>query len=404
MALSGRRMIVAIYQAKFPDHLDWATGPLPLTEGEIRADAAARSTYYPPRTVRLLYGEHDHAACRWHKEVKVMAGTATVVALEAIWVNDISGVLLVHILPDDILNAVRELAGHKNGSLNGFDVGALAPEFTISPAHPFTLAFATSARRFPRLYSILRYPRWASVDQWLWALGSRTNEEDYPPDPAQIPSDDEDRIRLSADWSGMILRDGMSLIGTRADRGPSDPYYGYAALYARTIYADAIALGLLQLQGIAALEEDLASITDAHGGNSAMEDLERRLAFFRHKLWWQHLTTHNVPNQILTAFHRQHRLPDRFQQILAEVSDSNRLARDDQARDVNNSAVLFTVVTVPIGIGLATLQLLGHPSSDEFIVVIAACLAISLLVLLTRPGRLAIHSVRRRLSPRSDQA
>jgi hypothetical protein len=34
---------------------------------------------------------------------------------------------------------------------------------------------------------------------------------------------------------------------------------------------------------------------------------------------WQHLTTHGILNQILTAFHRQHRLPDRFQQILAEV-------------------------------------------------------------------------------------
>jgi hypothetical protein len=56
--------------------------------------------------------------------------------------------------------------------------------------------------------------------------------------------------------------------------------------------------------------------------------------------------------------------------------------------------VLFTVITVPIGIGLAMLQLLGHPTSGEFIVVIAACLAISLLVLLTRPGRVASPSTR----------
>jgi hypothetical protein len=164
-----------------------------------------------------------------------MAGTATVVALEAIRVNGISGVLLVHILPEGILNAVRELVGHENGSLNGFDVGALAPELTVSPCAPLRSRSLPQRGDFPACIGILRYPRWAPVDQWLWALGSRTSEEDYPPDPARIASQDEDRVRLSADWSGMVLRDGMSLIGTRADRSPSDPYYGYAALYARTI-------------------------------------------------------------------------------------------------------------------------------------------------------------------------
>lgn len=397
MTPCGRQMIVAIYHASVPAGLDWPQGPLPLTVGALRADSAARSTYYPPRTVRLLYGGPGRA-CRWHKELKVRAGTATVVALEAIRVDSRTGVLLVHLLPGDILGTVRELAGRQSGTPNGFDVRQLAPELGIAAAPPYTLAFTTPARRFPRLYSLWRYPRWPAFDQWLWALASRTSENDYPPDPADIRGHEQDRMRLSADWSGMILRDGMALAGTRPDRGADDPFFGHALLYARTIYADAIALALLQLQGITALEEELADIPDALGGDSAMEDLERQLTFFRHKLWWQHLTAHGIPNQILAAFHREHRMSERFGQILAEVSDYSRLAHDDQARDVSNSTVLFTVITVPAGIGLAVLQVLGHPSSGEFILVIAACLAASLLVLLTRPGRLAIRSVRKRFS------
>lgn len=395
MPVPGRRAVVALYQAAVPPDLGWPQGPLPLAAGALRADSAARSAYYLPRTARLLYGEPANA-CRWHKEVKAQAGTAAVVALEAVRVDDRCGLLLVHMIPQDILATVRGLAGRTNAGLGGFDVGRLAPELSIVP-RPYTLAFLTGARRLPRLYSFWRYPRWPVTDQWLWALASRTSERDYPPDSAETGNYRQDRTRLSADWSSMVLRDGMALVGTRTDRGGSDPFFGTASLYSRTIYADAIALSLLQLQGITALEEELADIPDALGEDSALDDLERRLAFFRQKLWWQHLTAHGVPNQILTAFHRQHRLPDRFQEILAEVSDYSRLSHDDQAREVNNSAVLFTVITVPVGIGLAALQLLGHPSSAEVIMVIATCLAASLLILLTRPGRLAIRSVRRKL-------
>lgn len=398
MNLPGRRVIIAIYQAVVPHDLDWPSGPLPLAQGKIRADTATRSTYYPPRTARLLYGGPEHTR-RWHKKVKVRAGTATIVALEAIRVSDHSGALLVHVIPDDIRNAVRELGGRNNGALNGFDAQSLAPELAISSARPYTLAFMTAARRLPRLYSVLRYPRWAPINQWLWSLASRTNEEDYPPDPMQVARQDQDRIRFSADWSGMVLRDGMALVGARPDRGSDDPYYGSAFLYARTIYADVVALGLLQLQGITALEEDLARITDSPGDSSAMEDLGLKLAFFRQRLWWQHLTTHGVPNQMLNAFHSQHQLPTRFDQILAEVSDYNRLIRDDQERDVNSGAVILTVLTVPVGIGLATLQLIGHPAAGEVIGVMGACLLVSLAILLSRPGRIAVNSVRRRLSP-----
>jgi hypothetical protein len=389
----GRQWIVAIYPATFPVTLGWPQGPLPLSLGSLRADAATRATYYPLRTVRLLYGEPDRPR-RWYKETKVQADTATVIALETLRLDDQSGLVLVHMRTDDILATARALAGRAGGALSGFDIRQLAPELNIPTVSPYTLAFVTPGRRLPRLYNSPRYLRWSAVDQWLWALASRTSQDDYPPDLIEIGRHDQHFLRLSADWSAMILRDGMALVGTRPDRGTSDPFYNHATLYARSIYIDALLIGLLQLHGITNIEEAVASasvtLTDP-----AMAGLERHVTYFRHRLWWQHLSAHGVPNQILGAFHRQHRLPERFEQILAEISDFNRLARDDEARNINNSAVLFTVITVPVGIGLALLQAMGHADSHVFIVVIAACLGFSLLMLMTRPGRLCIRTVRR---------
>lgn len=390
-----RQAVVAMYRATVPATLDWTPGPLPLTLGSLRTDKTARATYYPPRTVRLLYGSAGHPV-RWHKEVKIQAGAATVTALEALRVDATSGILLVHLRPDTILPVLRCLAGRNPQALNEFDAGDVAPELEIASGHPYTLAFVTSPIELPQLYSSDRYPDWPAADQWLWALASRTDDDDYPPDLVEIRRQDDHFMRISGDWCGMVLRDGMALVGTRSDRGTDDDFYSHAAVYAQTIYADAITLGQLQLFGITALEEALAEASDSLDAPT-MAGLERQLTFFRHRLWWQHLSTHGVPNQIIAAFHKQHHLAERFDQILAEISDFTRLARDDQARDINNSAVLFTVITVPVGIGLALMQLIGHASTGQFITVIAACLAFSLLVLLTRPGRIIIQSVRRKL-------
>jgi hypothetical protein len=187
----------------------------------------------------------------------------------------------------------------------------------------------------------------------------------------------------------------MALVGTRQDQGRQDPFYNHAALYARTLYLDAILIGLLQLHGIGDLEDGLAGALD---GERSMAELEHRLTLFRHRLWWQHLSTHGAPNQILDAFHHNHRLPERFAQILAEINDYNRLTRDDEARDINNAVVLFTLVTVPAGIALALLQVLGSKAPWLFAAVMAAFAVLTALLLLTRPARLVLRGIRRRLS------
>lgn len=349
MTRQDRAVIVAIYQATFPRTLDWAEGPLPIRHGDVLADAANRAGYYPARTARLLYGSAGRPR-RWHMPLVTDVGDVELAGLEALRLRDepgAPGLLAVHLRATgtQALGVVRALAGRGDARVAGFNLDQLVDgQAIVVSAVPYTLTFVTRQRyRFPRLYPHPRYLRWSSIDQWLWALASRTNETDHPPDPRYLPrsrcsdGSDVDGVPLSADWCGLVLRDGVALVGRRADKGASDPFYNHAELYARSIYLDALLIGILQLQGISELEDALAAALDDPAA-SRLAELERRVTEFRHELWWQHLSAHGVPNQFLGAYQRQHRLRDRFDQALTEISDFNRLHRENEKRYINNGS------------------------------------------------------------------
>jgi hypothetical protein len=409
MTRPARAVIVAIYQATFPRTPDWAEGPLPFAHGDVRADTEGRSTYYPQRTARLLYGSPGRPR-RWHKTLDLRVGGVEVIGLEALRLHDepnARGLIIVHIKATGAhpLHVVRALARRGGARLEGFHPEELVGgAVAVAASVPHTISFVTPrGRRLPRLYRHHRYGRWSSADQWLWALASRTNATDHPPDPQHLPTAqnsafaDLDYVRLSADWRGLILRDGLALVGCRPDLGARDSFYNYAELYVRSIYLDAALIGLLQLHGISELEDALASALDTRLV-STMADLERRVTLFRHELWWQHLSTHGIPNQLLGAYQRQHRLRERFDQVLTEISDFNRLTRDDEKRYVNNALVLFTLMTVPASLALALLQALGSHSPWIFGSVLAACVIFTAALLTTRTARVVLRSIRKRLS------
>ncbi|MEV5576616.1 hypothetical protein AB0L06_41865 [Spirillospora sp. NPDC052269] len=404
MARPVRQIIIAIYPATFPCPPDWPKGPLPLSHQDVIADTVGRSTYYPARTSQLLFGTADRPR-RWHKFVHQPDGDVTVLGLEALSPDthpNATGLVIAHlsVRTTHPLDVVRSLS-RRRGTTTGFTPQPfLDGQARVRPeAVPYTLAFVTSdGRRLPRIYRHPRYLRWSCQDQWLWALATRTNCTDIPPDRPSTRVPAGERIWLSADWCGLVLRDGAALLATRPDRGEHDRFYNHAALYAQTIYLDALLIGLLQLHGISTLEDALADAL-AHDHTRTLPELERQLTTFRNRLWWQHLTTSGTPNAILDALHRHHRLPARFDQILAEINDLNRLSRENENRHVNSAIVLFTLVTVPVGIALALLQALGSQDLWLFVSVLTTAALVTGLLLLTRPARLVITSIRQRLTP-----
>jgi hypothetical protein len=55
----------------------------------------------------------------------------------------------------------------------------------------------------------------------------------------------------------------MGVVGMRPDQGRDDAFFGYAELYLRSIYLDAVLLGMLQKQGLTHLEEHMATALDS---------------------------------------------------------------------------------------------------------------------------------------------
>ncbi|MFI9597913.1 hypothetical protein [Nonomuraea sp. NPDC052265] len=400
-----RQTLIVVYEARFPAAPAWEPGPLVLQHGQVRSTAEARSEYYSAKAARVLYGDAAHAR-RWHDASRRLTAHGEIAGIEALRVTDepdACGLVAIHLRlrQGTPIALLRALARRRDALPADFDPQELVGgQVTIEPGvRPFTITFITSARNgLPRLYRQPRYWRWPPVCQWLWALASRTNLADYPPDPKNLEPADNEIIRLSSDWQAIVLRDGMGVVGVRSDRGQDDPFYCYAELYLRSIYLDAVLLGMLQKQGLTHLEKRMAAALDS-ALSATMAGLEREVSFFRHQLWAQHLTPHGTPNRLLTAYQRQHALRERFEQMLTEISDFNRLTRDDENRHVNSAVVVFTLVTVPAGIALALLQVLGTDQPWLLATVAGVCLVLIALLLRTRSARVAFRALRRRFTP-----
>ncbi|MFB9679469.1 hypothetical protein [Streptosporangium vulgare] len=403
MTRLARQVVVAVYEARFPSTPEWAPGPLVLQHRQMRSTAEARGEYYSDKATRVLYGRDDRPR-RWHDPVHRVVGDVEVLGVEALRASDepdACGLVAIHLRPrrEAPLSLLRGLAGRRDAPPVGFDPQSLVEgQAKIEPGRPFTVCFVTpGGRGLPRLYRQPRYWRWPATHQWLWALASRTTLTDYPPDPQNLEPADSEIIRLSVDWHAAVLRDGMGVIGVRTDDGAEDRFFGYGELYVRSIYLDALMLGLLQNQGLRHLEEHSVAALDSPR-TEAMAELEREVGSFRRRLWAQHLTSHGIPNRLLTAYQRQHGLRERFEQILTEISDANRLTREDETRHVNSAVVVFTLITVPAGIALALLQVVEPDDPWFYASVGAAFIILTALLLRTRSARVALRALRRRFT------
>lgn len=404
MTRLARQAIVVVYEARFPATPDWEDGPLVLRHRHVHSTAEARGEYFSAKAARVLYGDAEHLS-RWHNPSRQAIGDVEITGVELMRVADgpgACGLVAIHLQPRNGLPIalLRSLAGRRDAPPSEVDPQKLVDgQASIEPGgRPFTICFVTPTKQgLPRLYRQARYWRWSTARQWLWAMASRTNMADYPPDSKSLEPAEADVIRLSSDWHAVVLRDGMGVVGTRPDQGRNDSFFGYADLYLRSIYLDAILLGLLQKQGLTRLEGRMAVALDT-SLPSTMAELEQEVSSFRHRLWAQHLTPHGAPNLLLSAYQRQHALRERFEQILTEISDFNRLARDDENRHVNGAVTVFTLVTVPAGIALALLQVMESSNPWLYTGVAVACLGLIVFLLSTRPARVAFKVLRNRVT------
>ncbi|WP_329037257.1 hypothetical protein OIE71_28620 [Streptomyces sp. NBC_01725] len=388
----------------------WAQGPYPFTQGARRTDTATRSGYFAPASARVLYGTPDRP-CRWHRALAVTHDGLHLIGLEILRTatarDPRHALAVLHFTVDVPLLPVLRAIGHRPTAGPDPLSGPLDPDTlldavaevrdragTFALARPYTVAFLTpGAHHTPALRPDPEAMLPPTADRWLWQLASRSAPGDFPVAPESAPHHDASTVRISADWSALVLRHGAAFLGHRADGGDGD-FYDFGALHARTVYLDALLLGSLQRDHIDELTEELSEVFDSERLTRRVTALEKNIARFRSTYWRQHLTAHGPANGLLRAFQHQHRLPERFAEILAEAADYSRLVQTLESQQISGALGVLTILGLPLGTALSVLQVLGDESVPHLLVALGLSVAATAAALTTRYGRLVLSSLR----------
>jgi hypothetical protein len=407
----ARQELTVVLPVRLSRLPDWSEGPFPFELGSRRTDAATRSTYFAPASARALYGAPGRPL-RWHRPLDIKHDGLTLLGLELVRAatarNSEHALAVMHFSVErPLLPVLRALAGRQPSTaddpLTGpFDPAVLLagvadardPSAPFALARPYSIAFLSpTAQHTPALRSGPEGRLPATADQWLWQLASRSTPEDFPVPPETAGEQLKDTLRISADWSALVLRQGAAFLGHRPDTGAGD-FYEFGALHSRTVYLDALLLGALQRDHIDELTDELSEVFSSTRLARRVAALERNIAVFRSTYWRQHLTAHGAANDLLLAFQHQHRLPARFTEILAEAADYSRLVQTQESQQISGTLGVLTILGLPVGTALGILQVLGDASVTDLLVALALSVAATGAILTTRYGRLVLSSLR----------
>ncbi|MFF9689185.1 hypothetical protein [Streptomyces sp. NPDC014623] len=402
-------VVVSVCLLRLPD---WEQGPFPFELGRRRTDTETRATYFAPASARVLYGTPDRPR-RWHRPASVVHDGLHLIGMELLRTatarHPEHALAVLHFtVIRPLLPVVRAIAGREvfhgeDTVLTGpLDPGALLAGLaevtsgtgTFALSRPYTVAFFTpEAGHGPALRASHEGTLPGSADRWLWQLASRSTPADFPLAPETAAVELSNAVRISADWSALVLRQGAAFLGHRADTGEED-FYAFGALHSRTVYLDALLLGSLQRDHIDELTDELSDVFDAGRLARRVATLERNIAAFRSTYWRQHLTAHGPANELLLAFQNQHRLPERFGEILAEAADYSRLVQTQESQQISGALGTLTILGLPLGTSLGVLQVLGDESVSHLLVALGLSVVVTAGALATRYGRLVLSSLR----------
>ncbi|WP_371606129.1 hypothetical protein OG725_10365 [Streptomyces sp. NBC_01213] len=396
---------------------EWDQGPFPFELGSRRTDAETRATYFAPASARVLYGAPGRPR-RWYRPTSVVHDGVHLIGMELLRTatarNPDHALAVLHFtVAGPLLPVVRAIAGRAAADgdaamLSGpLDPAALLAGLaevtsatgTFAISRPYTVAFLTpEAGHGPALRAGYEGELPDTADRWLWQLASRSTPADFPLAPETAAVELGNAVRISADWSALVLRQGAAFLGHRADTGDGD-FYAFGALHSRTVYLDALLLGSLQRDHIDELTDELSDVFDARRLARRVATLERSIATFRSTYWRQHLTAHGPANELLLAFQNQHRLPDRFGEILAEAADYSRLVQTQESQQISGALGALTVLGLPLGTSLGVLQVVGDESVSHLLVALGISVVVTAGALATRYGRLVLSSLRGGVRP-----
>ncbi|GAA2623822.1 hypothetical protein GCM10010425_19080 [Streptomyces spororaveus] len=363
------------------------------------ADRERRMTYFEPRVGESVYGATGHPS-RWHRCVSPLphapAGTPAAPVVEAMEMLRLPQVLASDAPRRAVVVLHMRLSGDPLNDLPRLrDLTAKRAEYAgLLPAGVRLLeserkAWVLSHITFDdgALPEVMPppYTAWGARDQWLWLSASATPVVHFPPDP----EDDglfAGRVRLSADWQALVLRDGAAFIGTSPDSGDGAGFHPTAASLVHTIYLDAFLLGRWQVLGVNFLANSLARLPARQAEARRLLDLERKQIELRRALWSSHITVHGNANTLLERFQEQHRLPGLLAQAGTALADAARYVETARARRSGLAVGLLSTIGLPFAVAYAAGALWGEPGPKTLLYSTLAALAITVVLFLAIPA------------------
>lgn len=408
-AVGTRQRFSAVLPVALAADPPWAAGPLPYPNAGRTADAAGRRGLFTPAAGRALYEG------RWHTWGSAVEGPLRLEGMELLRVPTARApygalaVLHLAVEPGTALLPLLRAISHRRQVGRGDPLGGAlapgellrgvadtaAPAGPFAPTGPYTVVFVAPGADLGAL--ALRDPAGGELapgaDVFLRSLASRSSPQDLPLAPEALPQLRAKVWRISTDWSALVLRQGAAFLGHRPDTGPGD-FYDWAEQSSRTVYLDALLLGIAQRLHIDELTDDLSAVFEGPGLARRVADLEQRIARFRSTYWRQHLAAHGPANDLLIAYQATHRLPERFAQVLAEAADHARLVQTQESQQIAGALGVLTILGLPLGTALSVLQVLGDADPWHLVGALAAAFAATGAALTTRYGRLVLSSLR----------
>ncbi|KPI01932.1 hypothetical protein OK074_5439 [Actinobacteria bacterium OK074] len=394
--------------------VEWAGGPLPgewvegpwparLPDGSA-ADRDRRLTYFEPRVSASLFGARGRPA-RWHlhrppdADADTDADQPAVRAVELLRVPAAAGLddrrrglAVLHVrLGGDPLGELPTLARLPADRARLAGILPDAVRVADSTRRAWTLTHVTFARGRPPAVMPAEYATWTTTDQWLWLLASATPLDRFAPDPEDAGLF-AGRVRFSADWQALVLRDGAAFVGTSPDPGGEAPFHASAARHVHTVYLDVFLLGRLQYLGANALANAASELGARDWDANRLRRLEGRLIEQRRALWSSHITSRGKADELLTRFQEQLRLDQLASHTATGLADTARFVEEARSRRTSVALSLLSAVGLPFGLAYAGAALWGQPGPRNLL------LATGVAVLLTIALFAAVPSLRGLLS------
>ncbi|MDF6023138.1 hypothetical protein [Streptomyces sp. JH34] len=369
-----------------PEHLpaEWTEGPLPalLSDGSA-ADRDRRLTYFEPRVGESLFGTPARPS-RWYLRHPGGADEPAVEAMELLRVPAAAGlrerdaglcVLHVH-LGDDPRTDLTALAALPT------DHGRLAKllprgvRVAAGASRAWTLTHVTFPHGPPPAVMPAAYAAWETHDQWLWLLASRSPLERFAPDPEDTALF-AGRVRFSADWQALVLRDGTAFVGLSPDPGGEGTFHATAAHHVHTIYLDVFLLGRLQHLGANSLANTVSALSAREADAHRLLRLEGRLIELRRALWSSHITSRGKANELLERFQEQHRLEQLLTHAGTGLAETARHVEAARSRRASVALALLSAVGLPFGVAYAAGALWGTPGPWTLLVATAVAVLLT---------------------------